>query len=98
MHIMNYYNALYPLKTLYNALYIKALSKVLPVVLLNVVFIYLSIRPSVRPFIQPTNQPSGIVGFILFCHYFTRIKSIQMSDVWLYLMQQTLSIIVIKVV
>ncbi len=27
MHIMTNYNALYPLKTLYNALYIKALSK-----------------------------------------------------------------------
>lgn len=30
MHIMNNYNALYPLITLSNVLYIKALSKVLP--------------------------------------------------------------------
>ncbi len=31
MHIMNNYNALYLLITLYNALYTKALSKVLPI-------------------------------------------------------------------
>ncbi len=30
MHIMNNYNALYPLITINNALYMKALSKVLP--------------------------------------------------------------------
>ncbi len=30
MHIVNNYNALWPLITLYNALYIKALSNVLP--------------------------------------------------------------------
>ncbi len=30
MHIMNNYNALFPSITLYNALYVRALSKVLP--------------------------------------------------------------------
>ncbi len=38
MHIMNKYNALYPLITLYNALYIKASSKVLPEIIYNFFF------------------------------------------------------------
>ncbi len=35
MHKMNNYNALYPLITIYNALFLKALSKVLPFIALS---------------------------------------------------------------
>ncbi len=48
MHIMNNFNALYPLITLYNALYIKALSKVLPNCFINFIIYILIFISAVK--------------------------------------------------